>query len=72
MRNLSDHKTDAEREPAYRRGYAHGVQAMMSAIVDKLSDAERQRFEVWFANVLTPWSTLHGTTSFAAPEPPSF
>lgn len=48
MTQRSDHETDAACEKAYRRGYAYGVQTMMSAIVDKLSKAERQSFEVWF------------------------
>ena len=60
---------DAEREKAYRKGYVHGVQAMMSTIVDKLTYAERNQLEVWFANVLTPWS--QGTNVSLSPEPPS-
>lgn len=48
MTQRSDHETDAACEKAYRRGYAYGVQTMMSAIVDKLSKAERQSFEAWF------------------------
>jgi hypothetical protein len=68
MAKLPDHETNAESEKAYRRGYAYGVQAMMSAIVDKLSGAERQNFEVWLANVLTPWS--QGSDTSRPPEPP--
>jgi hypothetical protein len=61
-------EADIEREKAYRRGYAYGVQAMMSVIVDKLSKAEQQSFEVWFADILTPWS--QGTGNSRPPEPP--
>jgi hypothetical protein len=69
MPNISEHETDAEREKVYRRGYVHGVQAMISGIVDKLSYDERQTLGVWFANVLTPWS--QGTAgSFLPPDAP--
>ena len=68
MTKRSDHESDAACEKAYRRGYAYGVQAMMSTIVDKLSKAERQSFEVWFADVVTPWS--QGTGNSRPPEPP--
>jgi len=54
MAKLPDHETNAESEKAYRRGYVYGVQAMMSAIVDKLSKAERQSLEVWFADFVMP------------------
>ena len=46
MAKRSNDEADIEREKAYRRGYAYGIQAMMSVIVDKLSKAERQSFEV--------------------------
>ena len=46
MAKRSNDEADIEREKAYRRGYAYGIQAMMSVIVDKPSKAERQSFEV--------------------------
>ena len=46
MVKCSDHGIDAESEKAYRRGYVYGVQVMLSAILDKLSEAERQNLEV--------------------------
>lgn len=64
----SDDEIDAECEKAFRRGYVCGIQAMMSAIVDKLSKPERQDFETWFANELKPWSQRTGTSY--PPEPP--
>ena len=36
----------------------------------KLSLDERERLDVWFADVLTPWSRFQGT-AFAPPKPPS-
>ena len=68
MAKRSNDEADIERETAYRRGYAYGIQAMMSAIVHKLSVAERQSFEVWFADILTPWSQCTGNSR--PPEPP--
>jgi hypothetical protein len=50
----------------FRKGQ---VQAMMSAIVDKLSKAEHQSLEVWFADILTPWSQ-QSTGNIRPPEPP--
>jgi hypothetical protein len=41
---------------------------MMLAIVNKLSDAERQSYETWFADVLTPWA--QETSTSHPPEPP--
>ena len=61
-------ETDVEREKAYRRGYVFGVQTMMSAIVDKISKAERQKFEAWFVEVVIPWS--QGTGKSLPPEAP--
>ena len=68
MPKLSDLPDDAERELAYRRGYVHGVSALMSGVVDKLSDVERQAIEYWFKNELTPWSRGEGTSD--APDVP--
>ena len=68
MSKSSDDETAVEHEKAYRRGYAYGIEAMMSAIVHKLSVAEQQSFEVWFADVLIPWS--QGIGNSRPPEPP--
>lgn len=66
MAKRSNDEADIEREKAYRRGYAYGIQAMMSVIVDKLSKAERQSFEVWLADILGS----QGTGNSRPPEPP--
>ena len=68
MAKFAENKTAIECERAYRRGYAYGVQVTMSAIVHKLSAAERENFEGWFADILTPWS--QGTGNSRPPEPP--
>ena len=68
MAKRSNDEADMECEKAYRRGYAYGIRAMMLAIVGKLSHAERQSFEAWFADMLTPW--LQGTGDSRPPEPP--
>jgi hypothetical protein len=61
-------EADDDCEKAFRRGYTCGFQAMMLAIVNKLSDAERQSYETWFADVLTPWA--QETSTSHPPEPP--
>ena len=68
MAKRSHDEADIEREKAYRRGYAYGIQTMMSVIVDKLSRAEQQSFKVWVADILIPWS--QGTDDSRPPEPP--
>ncbi len=63
MPRLSHRDPDNEEcEQAYRRGYAYGVQAMMSAFAAKLSEDDRESFEAWFANVLMPWLQGTGTS----------
>ena len=62
-------ESEVEREMAFRRGYVDGVQVMISAIVDRLSKAERQDFKSWFANVLKPWSS-QATGNALPPQPP--
>jgi NAD(P)H-flavin reductase len=68
MARRSNDEADMEREKAFRRGYVCGIQAMMSAVIDKLSKTERQDFETWSANELKPWSQRTGTSY--PPEPP--
>jgi hypothetical protein len=61
---------EAAYQKGYRQGYAHGVGAMISALKAKLSLDEREKLEVWFGDVLTPWLRFQSET-FAPPEPPS-
>ncbi len=69
MSRLSHRDLENEEcEQAYRRGYAYGVQAMMSAVAAKFSEDDREIFEAWFANMLMPWS--QGTGTSHPPEPP--
>lgn len=55
MPSPAEHETDPEREQVYKRGYAHGVAASISAIIYKLNDIEKQKIDLWFRNELTPW-----------------
>ena len=48
-------ETDSEREQTYKRGYAHGVAASISAFVDKLSKADNDKIDDWYRKVLVPW-----------------
>jgi hypothetical protein len=71
MPSLAEHQTDPEREAAFRRGYAHGVKASISGLVDLLSEEEKSKIETWFANVLGPWSRDPNQSQFLAPDFPS-
>jgi cytochrome c553 len=59
---------DSECEQAYRRGYAYGVRATLSALAAKLSEDELANLEAWFTDVLAPWAEGAGTSH--PPEPP--
>jgi hypothetical protein len=56
MAKLTERKPNLERELGYRRGYVHGVNVTISAIVDYLSEAQRLELETWAVNELAPWS----------------
>ena len=48
-------ETEAEREQAYKRGYAHGVAGSISAFFDMMSKEENDKLDVWYKNFLVPW-----------------
>ena len=58
-----------DRERAYRRGYVHGIENMMTGIRHKLSDEETMAFDRWFTKELFAWS--QGDTGKFA-EAPAF
>ena len=49
MRGITDHPDDFDREWAYRRGYAHGAEAVVAALRPHLPEAIRRKAEVWLA-----------------------
>ena len=53
-------ETDAEREQAYKRGYAHGVAASISAFSNIMSRDESEKLDVWYKKVLVPWMVDSG------------
>lgn len=56
MPNILQHELNADREFTYRRGYVHGVGAVISGLVHNLSEREQQAVDFWFQNSLFPWS----------------
>jgi hypothetical protein len=52
MRGITDHPDDFDREWAYRRGYAHGAEAVVAALRPHLPEAIRRKAEMWLASVL--------------------
>jgi hypothetical protein len=55
MRGTADHPDDFDREWAYRRGYAHGVEVVVAALRPHLPEAIRRKAEVWLACELIAW-----------------
>lgn len=55
MRGITDHPDDFDRERAYRRGYAHGAEAVLPALRPHLPEAIRRKAEVWLASELLSW-----------------
>ena len=55
MRGITDHPDDFDREWAYRRGYAHGAEAVVAALRPHLPEAIRRKAEMWLACEITSW-----------------
>jgi hypothetical protein len=55
MRGITDHPDDFDREWAYRRGYAHGAEAVVAALGPHLPEAIRRKAEMWLACELISW-----------------
>lgn len=70
MPNLTEHPNDLKREAAYRRGYTHGIESMMSGVVDIMNDAEKAKFEAWFSKVLTSWARSDPSQVIMPPDFP--
>jgi hypothetical protein len=51
----TDHPDDFDRESAYRRGYAHGAEAVVAALRPHLPEAIRRKAEVWLVSELMSW-----------------
>jgi hypothetical protein len=52
MRGNTHHPDDFDREWAYRRGYAHGAEAVVAALRPHLPEAIRHKAEVWLGREL--------------------
>jgi hypothetical protein len=69
MPSLNDRsQIDPDREIAYRRGYIHGVNAIIDAVREHLAEEQFKRLEIWSSNVLGEW-TRGGR--FEPPDPPA-
>ena len=55
MRGITDHTDDFDRKWAYRRGYAHGAEAVVAALRPHLPEAIRRKADLWFASELISW-----------------
>jgi hypothetical protein len=55
MSGITDHPDDFDREWAYRRGYAHGAEAVVATLRPHLPEAIRRKAEVWLACELIFW-----------------
>jgi hypothetical protein len=52
MPSVTDHPDDFDRGWAYRRGYAHGAEAVVTALRSHLPEEIRRKAE---ASEVTPW-----------------
>ena len=55
MRGITDHPDDFDREWAYRRGYAHGAEAVVAALRPHLPEEIRRKADLWLACELISW-----------------
>jgi hypothetical protein len=70
MPSLSDYPFDPDREEAFRRGYAHGVSALISGLIDLVSEQDRQKIDHWYGMELLPWQARARNGFEVAPEFP--
>jgi hypothetical protein len=54
--SVADPKTEAAEERQYRRGYNHGVNAVLAAVAPYLPEKPRLMLDIWSTNELLPWS----------------
>ncbi len=71
MPQLSEHETDAERERAFRRGYAHAANEIVSGVVERLSEKDRKEVNEWYRLRLIPWTLDASLSKFEAPPFPT-
>ena len=64
----TDHPDDHDREWAYRRGYAHGAAAVITAVRTHLPERIRDQAEDWLSNDVEPWACVEMRVT----RPPQF
>jgi hypothetical protein len=70
MASLSQIEIDPDHEMAYRRGYIHGVNEIIAAVREHLTEEQFWRLEIWSSNVLLEW-THNLAGPFLPPGPPA-
>ncbi len=70
MPKASDHKIDPVREGAFRRGYTHGVEAVLLAVSAYLSEKEKEQLRRWASGPLSDWGARSGEGFEEPPNPP--
>ena len=70
MPSLSEHKTDPEREYAFRQGYLAGASAVISGLVHLLPEDDKKKVDMWFVKQLGPWGADRSQAHFNAPDFP--
>lgn len=68
MPRLDQIPENPEAESKFRKGYTHGVEAMMLAVQAKLSPEDTRKLRQW-TNKLLEWRT--GGRGFEAPDAPN-
>lgn len=70
MPKASDYEIDPDREGAFRRGYTHGVEAVLLAVSARLSEKEKGQLRRWASGPIGDWSARSGEGFEVAPDPP--
>jgi hypothetical protein len=67
----SDAPMDPRLEHMYRRGYVHGVMAIIAALKGRLPKEEARNLEAWTEETLFKWSTSDLELARRPPEVPA-
>ncbi|MBL8578363.1 MAG: hypothetical protein JNK47_14155 [Mesorhizobium sp.] len=70
MAKVSDLPDNPDAESKFRQGYTHGVEAVLLAVEDKLTPADKAKLAAW-KNRLLDWRTSWRDGFREAPPPPA-
>ena len=71
MPTLSSMEFNADQENAYRRGYTHGVEAVLLAVKGILTDEQKFLLRTWSTGPLLDWSSKSAWGLFPASYSPA-